>query len=79
MKAEPGIVLSAEESLRRMTAADLETWGVQDIAFAKKVVTRGGIVWSIHAANGAEMGTSADRELAFAAIRQHDLEPYSAH
>jgi len=35
--------------------------------------------WAIHAANGKRIGMAASPELAFAATRQHDMEPLSVH
>jgi len=63
-----------------MSVADFTTWGVPEIAFVKKVVVEGGATgWSIHAADGNQMGLAPSRDLAFAAIRQHELEPLSVH
>ena len=66
-------------TMRAMTASDLATWGVPDIAFVKRVVVNDEVGWSIHAADGTHMGLASTRDLAFAAVRQHDLEPYSVH
>jgi hypothetical protein len=35
--------------------------------------------WAIHAANGQRIGMAPSPELAFAATRQHDMEPLSVH
>lgn len=64
---------------RQMSANDLAMWGMQDVAFIKRVVTNDEIGWSIHAADGSHMGIAPNRDLAFAAVRQHDLEPFSVH
>jgi hypothetical protein len=68
-----------QRTMRAMTASDLATWGVPDIAFVKRVVVNDEVGWSIHAADGTHMGLASTRDLAFAAVRQHDLEPYSVH
>ncbi len=60
---------------RSMSPADFAAWGMPELAFVK----RAGEHWSIHAADGTQMGLAPDRDLAFAAIRQHDLEPMSVH
>ncbi|KAF0109484.1 MAG: hypothetical protein FD149_2826 [Rhodospirillaceae bacterium] len=62
-----------------MTLQELASWGLQDVAFVKRVMVNDEEAWAIHAANGAEMGMAPRRELAFAAIRQHDMEPFSVH
>ncbi len=64
---------------RLMTAADLASWGVQDVAYIKAALNDGGPVWSIHSADGTQLGIAPDRDVAFAAVRQHDLEPLSVH
>lgn len=64
---------------RGMSVADLAVWGVPDVAFVKRVVVDDEIGWSIHAADGTQMGLAPSRELAFAAILQHELEPVSVH
>lgn len=64
---------------RGMSAADLAGWGMPEVAFVKRMSTDEGVVWSIHAADGTHMGTAPSRALAFAALKQHDLEPYSVH
>lgn len=65
--------------LHRMSAADFARWGLQDVAYIKRVTVNDEIGWAIFAADGNHMGVAPDRELAFAAVRQHDLEPYSVH
>ena len=63
-----------------MSVADFAAWGVPELAFVKKItVEQGGTGWSIHAADGSQMGLAPSRDLAFAAIRQHELEPVSVH
>ncbi|MEO5374038.1 MAG: DUF1150 domain-containing protein [Alphaproteobacteria bacterium] len=64
---------------RVMSDDDLAQWGLQNVAFVKRVVVDNEVAWSIHAANGTEMGVAPRRDLAFAAIRQYDLEPFSVH
>jgi hypothetical protein len=64
---------------RDMTTADLAIWGMPDVAFVKRVTLNDQVGWSIHAADGTHMGLAPSRDLAFAAIRQHELEPLSVH
>lgn len=63
----------------RMSQSDLAAWGVDDIAYVKPVDQDGRTMYSVHAADGTQMGVMANREVAFAAVRQHDLEPVSVH
>lgn len=67
------------ESIRDISTRDFATLGVQDVAFIKPVKADGQTAYSIHAADGTEMGLVPDRDVAFAAVRQHDLEPLSVH
>lgn len=53
--------------------------GVGDVAYVKAKEVDGRQVFAIHSADGNEVGVVAGRELAFVAVRQHDLEPVSVH
>jgi hypothetical protein len=64
---------------RTMSAADLAIWGMPDVAFIKRVAVNDEITWTIHAADGTQMGVAPSRDLAFAAVKQHELEPLSVH
>ena len=68
------------ETLREISGQDFAALGVEDVAYVvKTVVVRGKTAYSIHAADGTEMGMAEDRDVAFTAVRQHDLEPLSVH
>jgi hypothetical protein len=68
-----------------MSEADFASWGLPELAYVKHVLvanpSSGGLSegWSIHAADGTHMGLAPSRDLAFAAIKQHELEPVSVH
>ncbi|MBC7953494.1 MAG: DUF1150 family protein [Rhodospirillaceae bacterium] len=69
---------------RTMSETDFASWGLPEVAFVKRVMIAGdgGLMsegWSIHAADGTHMGLAPSRDLAFAAIKQHELEPLSVH
>jgi len=66
-------------NLRHLSTQDLATLGVQDLAFIKPVTVNDDIAYSIHAADGTQMALMADRDVAFAAVRQHGLEPVNVH
>lgn len=70
---------SGGEWFRQMSAHDLTQWGLNVIAYVKKVPVQGGEAFAIHAANGESLGLAADRDTAFATVRQNDLEPVSVH
>lgn len=62
-----------------MSEADFANWGLPEVAFIKRVAVDDAIGWSIHAADGTQMGLAPSRDVAFAAVRQHELEPLSVH
>jgi len=49
------------------------------IAYIKAVTVDGIRAYAIHAADGTALAIVKDRDLAFAAVRQHELEPVSVH
>ena len=53
--------------------------GVSQVAFVKPVIVDGRTAHSVHSADGTPLAVVADRETAFAIVRQNDLEPVSAH
>jgi hypothetical protein len=64
---------------RTISLTDFANWGLPEIAFIKRVQTDGEIGWAIHAADGTPMGLASSRDIAFAAVTQHELEPVSVH
>lgn len=50
-----------------------------NVAYVRPVTVEGEDVYAIHGSDGAPLGVAPNRELAFAAIRQHGLEPADAH
>lgn len=70
---------STIQSLRVISQAGLAMWGMSELAFVKRVVVNESVGWSIHAADGTPMGMAPTRDIAFAAIKQHELEPVSVH
>ncbi|MDX1711445.1 MAG: DUF1150 family protein [Rhodovibrionaceae bacterium] len=67
------------QEIRQITQQDLATLGVQQIAYVKPVETDQGTAFAVYAADGRQMAVMDDRDKAFAAVRQHDLEPFSVH
>lgn len=71
--------MEATDFLQCMSDQDMAILGLQDVAYVKPVVVDGHDAFSIHAADGTTIAIMADREVAVATIRQHDLEPVSVH
>ena len=58
---------------------DFRALGLEQLAYVKPIKADGRIAYSVHAADGTEIAVMADRAIACATIRQHDLEPLSVH
>ena len=67
------------ERIRQISVRELALFGMQDLAYVKTVVVNGTLAYAVHAADGTQIALLADRDVAFATIRQHDLEPLSVH
>ena len=67
------------DQIRQMSARELALFGMQDLAYIKRVVVDGNAGYAVHAADGTQIAVLADRDVAFAMVRQHDLEPLSVH
>ncbi|MFQ6018085.1 MAG: DUF1150 family protein [Kiloniellaceae bacterium] len=63
----------------QISPQDLMVLGLERLAYVKPVKIDGRSMFAVHAADGTEMAVIAEREVAFAAVRQHDLEPVSVH
>lgn len=62
-----------------ISPSELAALGAEDVAYAKRVHAEGQEFWSIHAGDGTQLGAAQSLDLAWAAIRQNDLEPVSVH
>jgi hypothetical protein len=62
-----------------MSDHDLAALGLQEVAYVKPVFVEGNTAYAVHAADGTEIAVMANRDIAFAAIRQNDLRPVSVH
>jgi hypothetical protein len=65
--------------IRHISAAQLAQLGMQQIAYVKPVVLNGEQGFAIHAADGTPMALAGNRELAVAAIMQHEMVPAQVH
>lgn len=71
--------MTITNELRGLSRQDLALLGVQDVAYVRAVRTRGRQVFKVYAADGTEIAVLDDRDVAFATVRQHGLEPLSVH
>jgi hypothetical protein len=67
------------EGLRQLSARELGLLGMNDVAYVKRVIEDGTEVFAVHAADGTRMAVIPNRDLAFAVVRQNDMEPVSVH
>jgi hypothetical protein len=67
------------ERIRHMSARELALFGMQDLAYIKRVIINEVTGYAVHAADGTQIAVLPDRNVAFATVRQHDLEPLSVH
>jgi hypothetical protein len=69
----------ALSKLKSFSQAEFTALGRSDMAYVKRVETNGVAHYAIHAADGDYLWQFDSREVACAALRQHDLEPMSLH
>jgi len=65
--------------IRHITEAQLAQLGLQQIAYVKPIVFNGTPGFAIHAADGTPMAVADDRDVAIAAILQHEMVPAQVH
>jgi hypothetical protein len=74
------IVMQFIEGIRRqLSQRELGLLGIEDVAYVKGVVVDGTAAFAVHAADGSQIAVLGNRELAFAMVRQHEMEPVSVH
>jgi len=65
--------------IRHISAAQLAQLGMQQVAYVKQVEVDGNQGFAIHAADGTPMAVAGDREVAIAAILEHEMVPAQVH
>ena len=66
-------------AIRQLSAHELGVLGMADVAYVKPILVEGVAVFAVHAADGTQIAVIPDRAVAFAVVRQNDLEPVSVH
>ncbi len=59
--------------IRRLSIEQLARLGVSQIAYVKPVIMNGTKAFAIHAADGTPMAVAGDRDVAIAAVHQHEM------
>jgi len=62
-----------------LPSEEFRTLGLNDVAYIKRVTINGQRGWAAHNADGTPLLAAESKELAAAALRQHDMEPLLAH
>lgn len=65
--------------IRRLTTEQLAQLGLQQLAYIRPVMVNGEQGFAIHAADGTPMAVAGDRDVAVAAVLEHELVPASVH
>jgi hypothetical protein len=71
---EPAVI-----DVRHLSEEQLAALGMSHIAYVKPVVVNGVAGFAIHAADGTPMAVAGDRDVAVAAIVQHEMHALSVH
>jgi hypothetical protein len=67
------------EQIRLMSPQELARFGMQNIAYVKRITINDEAGYAVHAADGTPITVLPDRALAFATVRMHDIVPVSVH
>lgn len=70
---------AAPIDIRHLSAEQLQALGMAQMAYVKPVMVDGEAAFAIHAADGTPMALAGDCDVAFAAIRQHEMMPILVH
>ena len=65
--------------LRKLTPDQLAQLGVPHLAYIKPVIMNGTAAFAIHAADGSPMAVATERDMAIAAVVQHEMLPALVH
>ena len=63
----------APVDIRHLSSDQLARLGVSQIAYVKPVMMNGAMAYAIHAADGTPMAVAGDRDVAIAAVHQHEM------
>jgi hypothetical protein len=73
--SETAGTMRAKFDIRHLSEAQLAQLGLQQIAYIRPTVVNGEKGYAIHAADGTPMAIAGDRDVAIAAILQHEMVP----
>lgn len=64
---------------RALSTREFALLAMDDVAYVKPERHDGRAGFAIHAADGTRIGWSEERDVALAAVLQHEMEPVSVH
>ena len=67
------------EWLKSISPREFALLGVNDMAYVKRVVVNDEPCFAIHSADGTRLAVVPNEDIAYATVRQNDLEPMSVH
>jgi hypothetical protein len=76
---EPPRTIRRLVSVSELSPTDFGRLGLGYIAYVRPILVNGLAAFAIHAADGTQMAVAPEREVAIAAIRQHEMEPLPLH
>ncbi|MBV8398461.1 MAG: DUF1150 family protein [Acetobacteraceae bacterium] len=62
-----------------VTAVADEARAIAQVAYVNAIIVNGAPAFAIHAADGTPMAVTGERDVAVAAIQQHDMQVVSVH
>ena len=65
--------------VRKLSPEQFAQLGMAKLAYVKPVIVNGSAGFAIHAADGTPMALAPDRDVAIAAIVQHEMLPAMVH
>lgn len=71
--------MKQQVSYQKLSPQDFLMLGINDVAYVKKELRDDQEIFVIHSADGNAITALADHDVAFAAVRQNDMEPLSVH
>ncbi|MCC7271297.1 MAG: DUF1150 family protein [Alphaproteobacteria bacterium] len=71
--------MNQTQKFKELSVQAFAQLGMPYLAYVRRVVVNDQVRFAIHAADGSAMGETDALDVAFAAVRQHDMEPVSVH
>ena len=71
--------MTEKEESHTISPQDLFSLGVQGVVYIRSVTSEEGPLYSVHSADGRQLGIFDDIELAFVAVNQSGKELVSVH